>query len=278
MPHVSIGSVPTYPCNCPPVPDCIGVVSPTEVDPTIAQGLLTVPTVQGNLTFNYFDILPSGGVSITCAATPVAQVNTIAPSSFTVGDCCGNETTYTLQLSQVQCETQIAPSVYELQVTTDQTAADIVDSFVALINADTNAFVTAADTGSTFTITADTAGCAFVVDFVSTNLVNIASTANVVGAGQTANLTYYGVDSDDFSAAATYHTVQIKYRAFKTNPIDMRALHGCEECKIPCVETCLIFVINDSDGDSYLDALTTITQGSATASLYFARGGDVGSC
>ena len=259
----------SLPCVCTPIPQCVDVVSAETDDPTISAGVLTVPSVEETRTINYFDIVD---IDLTCAATAVAQVNTIAPSSFSVGTCCGSSAVYEIQLSQVQCE-DVVTLTYNVDVNADTTAAEIVDSFVAQINADPLAFVTAADTGSTFTLTADTAGCAFNVDYITDNLVNVSTTANVVGAGQAANLTYDGVPAANFSAAATYHTLDITYRSFVVNPVK-----GCEDCYKACEEFCRLFVVNDADGDAWLTAFYDITDGTATASGYLAKSGANPSC
>jgi phage tail sheath gpL-like len=259
----------SLPCVCTPVPQCVDVVAAATEDPTISAGVLTIPSVGETRTINYFDIVD---IDLTCAATAVAQVNTIAPSSFTVGTCCGSSAVYEIQLSQVQCE-DVVIRTYNVDVNADTTAAEIVDSFVAQINADSLGFVTAADTGSTFTLTADTAGCAFNVDYITDNLVNIATTANVVGAGQSANLTYDGVPAANFSTSATYHTLDITYRSFVVNPVK-----GCEDCYKACEEFCRLFVVNDSDGDAWLTAFYDITDGTATASGYLAKSGTNPAC
>ena len=267
MAHQTIHA--SLPCVCTPVPQCVDVVAAETADPTISAGVLTIPSVGETRTINYFDIVD---IDLTCAATAVAQVNTIAPSSFAVGTCCGSSAVYEIQLSQVQCE-DVVIRTYNVDVNADTTAAEIVDSFVAQINADSLAFVTAADTGSTFTLTAYTAGCAFNVDYITDNLVNIATTANVVGAGQSANLTYDGVPAANFSTSATYHTLDIIYRSFVVNPVK-----GCEDCYKACEEFCRLFVVNDSDGDAWLTAFYDITDGTATAAGYLAKSGTNPAC
>lgn len=267
MAHVTIPDA--LPCYCPPVPECVAVVSASTADPTISAGILSIPSSEATLAIPYFDITD---INLTCETAAVAQVNTIAPSSFTVGDCCGTSATYVLKLVQAQCE-DVIERTYTIDVNEDKTAAEIVDLFVTSINADDAAFVTAADAGSTFTITADTAGCAFTVTYVSDNLVNTATTPNTVAWGQAAQLTYDGVPSADFNSASTYHVLDINYREFVISPVQ-----GCEDCYKICDKFCRFYVINDSDGDSWLTAFYDITDGTAAAAGYLAKSGVNPSC
>ncbi len=258
MAHVPISSITTPECDCRPAPDCITIINSGDTAPALALGILTV----GDLVINYSDIT---GTADDCAAAAVAQVNTLAPSSFTVGDCCGTSDEYILQISMVQCES-IVTSRYTVDVTEDSTAAEIVDSFVAQINADVAAFVTAADTGSTFTITADTAGCGFSVDFVSSNLVNIATTPNVASWGSHADIIADGGDADELADGVVYHSIDIIYRSFKFNPVA-----GCEKCLIPCETVCRIYFADNAGGETLFGNLVDILDGTDTASKYLAK-------
>lgn len=260
MAHVTIPDA--NPCVCPPIPACVDVIAASTADPTISEGVLTIPAVGETRTIEYFDIT---SVDLQCEQAAVAQVNTIAPSSFTVGTCCGSSATYELKLTQVQCE-DVVERVYTYDTAVDTTAAEVVDAFVSAINADDLAFVTAADTGSTFTITADTAGCAFEVSYISDNLVNTATIANTVSYGQAADLAYDGVPSANYSSAATYHVLDIKYRGYAINPVK-----GCEDCFKVCDKWCRFYVVNDGDGDAWLTALYDITDGTASAAGYLAK-------
>lgn len=261
MAHVAISSVPSYPCNCQPAPDCITILNSGDTTPALALGILTV----GDLTIRYADITD---VDLKCAATAVAQVNTLAPSSFAVGTCCGDTDEYILQITNSSCFGVSEPRVYTVEVAEDSTAADIVDSFVAQINADDGAFVTAADTGSTFTITADTAGCAFTVDFVSSNLVNIATTPNVAAWGTHAQIIADGGNEDDLADGVVYHSIDFTYRSFKPNPVP-----SCEKCLVPCETVCRVYVSDNAGGDTIITAISDVTDGTDTASKYLSVSG-----
>lgn len=256
-----------YPCYCTPEFDCYMLVNSGSA--SLAAGVVTIPNASGDETLNYWDIAE---VTKTCAATAVAQVDHFTPSGFEVGTCCGEQATYEIKLYNPTClnENDIAPSNYSITFDEDTTGAEIVDAFVALINGDENAFVTASDAGNTLVLTADTAGCSFDVLFVSDNIAHLAFTANVVPFGTPTQVEEF-IDADYVTASA-YHGITIKYRDFLDNT-DM-----CTECKTVCMKTCLLWYADDASGDSFIATLNTITTGGSTAALYFAKSGTITGC
>lgn len=246
----------SFPCWCAPVPDCVAVVNDNSTPASLSEGVLSV----GGLEINYFDILD---VTLKCNADAVAQVDHFAPSAFTVGTCCGESATYEIKLISNQCEGDPLRSDYSITVATDMTVAEIVDAFVAVINADESAFVTATDGTSYVALTADTAGCAFTVTFVSDNIIHTAFTANVAPFGEASQVEADG--GTPLTSSTDYHAIDILYRAFLDNT------DQCTNCLTVCKQLCRVYVIDSSAGDSFITSVADITDGTASAASYLAR-------
>jgi hypothetical protein len=236
---------------------------------TLAAGVVTIPNASGDETLNYWDITE---VTKTCAATAVAQVDHFTPSGFTVGTCCGEQATYEIKLYNPTClnEMDVAPKNYSITFSEDVTGAEIVDSFISLINGDSDSFVTASDGANTLILTAKTAGCRYDVLFVSDNIAHINFVANVVPFGTPTQVEEF-IDSTYVTAGA-YHGITIKRREFLDNT------DQCTECKTVCIKTCLIWYADNASGDSFVSTLNTITTGGSTAALYFAKSGTITGC
>lgn len=256
-----------FPCNCAPYSDCDIVVNSGSA--TIAQGILTIPGAAGDETFRYFDILAP--VEQKCYAAAVAQISHYAPSAFTVGTCCGESATYELKLISNQCDGDPLRSDYSITFDTDVTVAEIVDAFVAVINGDDAAFVTATDGTTHLVLTADTAGCAFITTFASDNFIVTTPTANVQAWGTPAMLEAQGIDTD-YITADSYHSVNIVHR----EAID--DYDQCSTCQRICKKVCTIWYANDGSGDSFISSLNTITTGADTASKYLSVSGTITGC
>ena len=143
------------------------------------------------------------------------------------------------------------------------TVAEIVDAFVAVINADESAFVTATDGTSYVALTADTAGCAFTVTFVSDNIIHTAFTANVAPFGEASQVEADG--GTPLTSSTDYHAIDILYRAFLDNT------DQCTNCLTVCKQLCRVYVIDSSAGDSFITSVADITDGTASAASYLAR-------
>lgn len=244
-----------YPCYCHPVPDCVAVVNDNSTPASIALGVLSA----GGLEIRYADIL---SVTLTCNADAVAQVDHFQPSGFTVGTCCGESATYEISLISNTCDGDPNRSTYSITYDTDVTAAEIVADFVAAINADDSAFVTASASGNNIVLTADTAGCAFITTFVTDNFIHTAITANVSPFGEASQVTADG--GTPLTSSTDYHAIDILYRDFEDDAA------GCGNCLKVCKKLCRIYVIDASAGDSFITSVADITDGTATASGYLA--------
>jgi hypothetical protein len=143
-------------------------------------------------------------IKIAVTSTPVAQVETLTPTVL-------NSTLYTVTIDGV---------AYQFTSDVDATANEIVAGLLALINADTNAKVTASGT-TTLIITADNAGEAFSIS-AGSNLAIAHTTAN--NGIATDILDYANVDVDWYflhttandavtvkEAAATIETLRKMY-------------------------------------------------------------------
>lgn len=256
-----------FPCNCVPDSDCDIVVNSGSA--TLSQGILTIPGAAGNETFRYFDILAP--VEQKCYAAAVAQISHYAPSAFAVGTCCGESATYEIKLISNQCDGDPLRSDYSVTFDTDVSIAEIVDAFVAVINADEAAFVTATDGTSKLILTADTAGCAFTTVFASDNFIVTTPTPNVEAWGTPAMLEAQGIDTD-YITAASYHSVKLVHR----EAID--DTDQCNTCQRFCVKTCIIWYANDGSGDSFVSSLNTITTGASSAANYLSVSGTITGC
>ena len=245
-----------YPCYCHPTPDCVAVVNNNDTPATLSEGVLTA----GGLTFNYFDIMD---VTLTCNADPVAQVVHANPSGFTVGTCCGETATYELMLQSNTCGGEPLRSTYSITYNSDVTASAIVADFVAAINADDAAFVTASTSGTNIVLTADTAGCAFSVVFATDNFIITTVTANVAAFGEASQVTADG--GTPLTSTTDYHAIDILYRSFEDDS------EGCGNCLKVCKKLCRIYVIDAAAGDSFITSVADITDGTDTVSKYLAK-------
>ena len=249
-----------YPCYCTPEFDCYMLVNSGSA--SLAAGVVTIPNASGDETLNYWDITE---VTKTCAATAVAQVDHFTPSGFEVGTCCGEQATYEIKLYNPTClnENDIAPSNYSITFDEDTTGAEIVDAFVALINGDENAFVTASDGGGTLVLTADTAGCSFDVLFVSDNIAHLNFVANVAPWGEASQVEADG--GTPLTSTTDYHSVDILYRRFLDDS------EQCSNCLRVCKELCRLYIIDSAAGDSFITSISDVTDGTDTASKYLSK-------
>jgi len=244
-----------YPCYCLPEPYACVVVNDNSTPASISQGVLSV----GGFEFRYFDIVD---VAITCNADPVAQVVHAQPSGFTVGTCCGESATYELQLLSNTCDGDPNRSTYNITYNTDVTAAEIVADFVAAINADAAAFVTASTSGNNIVLTADTAGCAFSVVFATDNFIVTTITANVSPFGEASQVEASGCTP--LTSSTDYHAIDFLVRDFEDTT------NGCDNCKQVCEHLYRVWVIDASAGDSFITSVSTVTTGAATTANYLA--------
>lgn len=249
-----------YPCYCFPFAPCVNVINDNSTPPSLATGELTV----GSEVIRYGDITD---IVLKCNATAVAQVDHFTPSGFEVGTCCGEQATYEIKLYNPTClnENDIAPSNYSITFDEDTTGAEIVDAFVALINGDENAFVTATDGNGSLILTADTAGCPFDVLFVSDNIAHLAFIANTSPWASAALVEYDG--GTPLTSSTNYNSVDIHFRAFKQDT------DQCEDCFRVCGTFCRFYIIDAAAGDAWMTALADITDGTDTASKYLSHSG-----
>jgi hypothetical protein len=247
-----------YPCWCSPAPDCCAVVNDNSTPATLSEGLLTV----GGLEIIYSDIID---VTINCNADPVAQVNHFTPSGFTLGDCCGETETYVIELIKEQCDGDVVTNTWTLTYSETVTGAEIVDDFVATINADDNAFVTATDGNNTIILTADTAGCAFIVTYTTDNISQVNVVANVAPFGEASQVEDDGCTP--LTSTTDYHAIDILYRDFQDDT------DQCANCLKVCKKLCRVYVIDSAAGDSFITSVGDITDGTDTASKYLAKSG-----
>lgn len=265
----SVSNASDYPCWCAPEPNCVVVVNSGSA--TLATGILSIPGAEATETFRYFDIIAP--ITKTCAATAVAQVTHFTPSGFTVGTCCGDSAVYEIILFSPTCqnENDVPPSTYTITYNEDKTGAEIVDDFVALINADENAFVTATDGGNTLILTADTAGCLFEIFFTSDNIATVTPVANVAPWGTPAQVEADGADPDVVTASA-YHSVDILFRKALDD------FDQCANCQRICNQVCRVYFADNASGDTFISSLNTITSGADTASKYLSVSGTITGC
>lgn len=244
-----------YPCWCAPIPTYCAVVDDNSTPASLSQGVISV----GGFDIRYFDIVD---VNLTCNADPVAQVVHAQPSGFTVGTCCGDSATYELKLISNTCDGDPNRSNYNITYNETVTAAAIVADFVAAINADANAFVTASTSANNIVLTADTAGCQFQVTFASDNFIVTTITANVAPFGEASQVTASGCTP--LTSSTDYHAIDFLVREFNDTT------DGCNNCKSVCEVLYRVWVIDSGAGDSFITSVSTIVTGASSAASYLA--------
>jgi hypothetical protein len=246
--------------NCRPIPDCVIVLNSGDTNPSILRGVITF---NANTLINWRDIVPNGVIS-KCAATPVAQIDTLIPVAYTpTSDCCGLVATYSVTITIVSCGETI-PFTFTKTYNTDASANSIATDFVTAING-SNIPVTAVDTTGDFTLTSDVAGLAFITT-VSSNIASSTTTANVLSWGQAADLTYDGVTA---ASGVVYHSIDVPYTVLK--PLYEDANGYCADCYKVCNTSCRIYYSDNAGGDTIQTAMSTILTGASTAALYFGK-------
>lgn len=256
---------------------------------SIAKGILNINNgsapalAKKNVDIPWNLIDREDGVKLLCPQEPVAQVDTVTIVEVPNADCCGERMWYYLTIRWKDGEEEMTHT-YDVDFLTGSTTTktQVSAAFIEKINADTNAIVTAAAVGETFTLTADTPGQGFVTSTNAALMTVAHTTPNVISFGDGQDLidNYGFTAADGIDAANEYAILEIPWFTFRDGDIpsdfgdnklsgQMVASKHKLWVLVETGGTAEDAVLGTAIGDSSpTDSLCFILAGSSTASKY----------